>query len=209
MIIHNCDQRSDEWHSIRLGKVTGTRFKDMMTAKKPGFETLCRKIAAEQITGKSADQPFNISAAMEQGIERESEARSVFEVEHLVEVQEVGFIEKEDDPMFGVSPDGLVYQEPSEPYAGLELKCPLIHTHLGYLLESEALFNTYKWQVFGALWVSGLDKWYLCSYCPEFEESKRLVEVEVVLGNSYREQIEEKAIQLKNRVEEILEAWRG
>ena len=200
MIIHrDIGQRSDEWHQLRIGRCTGTRFKELMTGKPPTVETLARKIAAEKITGKSADQPFKISGAMEQGVEREAEARACFETDNLVKVDEVGFIEKDD--LFGVSPDGI-----TDDNRGFEVKCPLPGTHIGYLMDIQSLYKAYKWQVLSALWVSGFDSWFLCSYCPEFDVERRLLVYNVALSDKDRGLIDEKTEALRARVGEILEA---
>lgn len=203
MFIHRCKQRSDQWFELRLGKVTGTRFKDMMTAKPAGFETLCRKVAAEHITGQSADPPFKISAAMQHGIDTEDEARMVLEVELGEMIKEVGFIGANN--YFGVSPDGIIFKEPLEASMGVEIKCPMAHTHLGYLMDPMSLFKAYKWQVLGALWVSGFERWYLASYCPEFDPEKRLYVYGVALSDADRALINDKVDQLRARVKEIME----
>ena len=199
MIIHTCEQRTPEWHALRIGRVTGTRFKDMVGGKPPTFELLCKKIAAERLTGQSSDQPFRITPAMERGVELEGEARAAFEIETLQRVSEVGFVEMDD--MFGVSPDGLIGDN-----VGLELKCPLPSTHLGYLMAQGDSWRSYKWQVQGSLWVTGAVQWYFVSYCPAFAEDKRLL-IEVVEPDmKYQALITEKAEKLRERVNEIIEA---
>jgi len=193
MKIYNCEQRSEEWHNLRLGRVTGTRIKDMTAGKPSTFENLCRKIVAEKITGFSADPPFKISAAMQHGIDTEEEARSVFEFELMEKIEEVGFIEKDED--FGVSPDGII-----DNCVGVELKCPQPNTHIGYLMDPGNAWKAYLWQIQGGLWVSGFDLWYFVSYCPNFQEDKRLVVSKILAIPEYQDKITEKAKKLRARV---------
>ena len=51
MIIHDCEQRSDEWYAARLGKMTASRFKDVM-AKGQGKSrhSYMLQIAAERLS---------------------------------------------------------------------------------------------------------------------------------------------------------------
>lgn len=204
MIIHDCQQRSEEWHKLRLGRVTGTRFKELMTGKSATVKNLAQKVAAERITGKSADQPFKISGAMEQGIEREDEALAAFALEHLIKVEKAGFLEYDD--LLGVSPDGVIYDN-GKPYRGVEVKCPLPGTFLGYLIDKDSLLKAYKWQVLSSLWVSGFDTWYLAAYCPEFNAETRLITIPVSLSGEDEAVINDKVKFFRNRVDEILKSF--
>jgi len=198
MIIHSCEQRSEEWHRLRIGRVTGTRIKEMVTGKPATFELLCKKIAAEKITGVSSEKPFKITDAMQHGIDTEKEARAVYELDQLEKVQEVGFVEKDD--MFGVSPDGLVGTD-----GGVEIKCPMAHTHLGYLIRGDP-WKSYRWQIQGFLWVANRQWIHFVSYCPDYAEDKRLLVQKVGRVKPDQALITEKAEELRARVKEILEA---
>ena len=199
MKIHtNIEQRSEEWHQLRIGRVTGTRIAEMAAGKPPTFETLCRKIVSERMTGQSSERVF-VNDAMENGIALEDEARAVYEMETLTTVEQVGFISRDD--LLGISPDGLVGED------GLvEIKCPLSHTHLGYLLANGKAWKAYKHQLLGQLWVSGREWVDFVSYSPMFPEDKRLLIERVKPDAEYFALLDEKAKQLRARVEEILAA---
>jgi len=63
----------------------------------------------------------------------------------------------------GASPDGLIGED-----GLLEIKCPLAHTHVGYLREG-VLPPKYIPQVQGQLWVTGRQWCDFVSYHPELK----------------------------------------
>lgn len=100
--------------------------------------------------------------AMERGNVLEPEARKEFTRITGVDVEEVGMCI--DDTLYNVvscSPDGFVDSRGG----GLETKCPLPQTHIGYLLAG-TLPSDYKQQVHGCMAVTGAKYWWFMSYCP-------------------------------------------
>ena len=97
------------------------------------------------------------SFAMQKGIEKEEEARNYYKMLYDVEVQKVGFC-LSDNGSYGCSPDGLVGKE-----GGLEIKCPEIHTHVGYMIKGN-LLEDYFQQAQGSLFVTGRKWWDIMSY---------------------------------------------
>ena len=56
MIIHNIEQRSEAWHQVRCGRVTGTRFKNLVSKETTdSYKDLLTNIACEIITGKQEE----------------------------------------------------------------------------------------------------------------------------------------------------------
>lgn len=152
MIIFNCEQQSEAWHQARLGRVTGTKFKNLMSkANTASYQNLITDIACEIITGR-AEETFS-NAAMERGIEMEPVARTEYESIFGVEVKQVGFIIPDEDHPYhdwiGISPDGLVDE------GMIEIKCPNQSTHFEYI-EDNKLPAEYRYQVQGQLFVTGL-----------------------------------------------------
>ena len=196
MKIHNCQQGSDEWFALRTGRITGTRIAKMAGGTKPTIDGLCYEVASEIITGQRSDA-IKATPAMERGTEMEAEARSAFSAEYLLNVVEVGFFEVDD--LFGVSPDGLIGDD-----AGLELKCPLPHTHLKYITAGDKAWRAYRWQVQGCLWATGRARWYFASYCPLFDGMELVVNV-VGPDADDLAKIAEKAEYCRGKINEILE----
>lgn len=149
-IIETCEQGSDEWLSMRLGKVTASRVKDVLTkgrgnAPSKTAESYMIELIAEVLTGQS--KPFFENDAMRWGTETEPQARQMYEVNNgFVTVKEVAFVELNDQ--VGISPDGLVGDE-----GLLEIKCPTTATQIKRALSDDYSAD-YKAQIQMQLWVT-------------------------------------------------------
>jgi hypothetical protein len=162
MIIHNFEQGSEEWLQYRVGKVTGKSSEKVMSNNWVDYTDV---IAAEQITNKRKSEGFK-SEAMKRGNELEPVARRLYSELLGLPVQEVGFIQPEQFPYFGMSPDGLVSSNGQ--YVIIpEIKCPEPQTHIRYIRENVAP-KEYYWQYISAFVAC---KEIFCvdfiSYCPE------------------------------------------
>ena len=67
-------QRSDAWFEARLGRVTGSRAKDMLAKGRGGAESVARRnyrleLALERITQQAHQSEF-VTKAMEVGMQR-------------------------------------------------------------------------------------------------------------------------------------------
>jgi len=161
MLIIECEQRSPQWFQERLGKPSSSRFGEILTST--GEISKQRKgylydLAAQIISGQSPET--YISSAMEEGIRREEESRTLYEMIYGVEVKQVGMIFPDDDKKYLCSPDGLRADN-----IGLELKNVLPKTQVEYLL-SKKLPSVYVPQVQGSMLVTGFKQWHFMSYCP-------------------------------------------
>jgi dolichol-phosphate mannosyltransferase len=78
MIFHNIEQRSEAWHDIRLGRITGTCFKSLVAKDSTAaYQDLITDIACEIITGRAEDSYTN--EIMQHGIDTEPIARKEYE----------------------------------------------------------------------------------------------------------------------------------
>jgi len=141
------DQRTEEWHAARLGKVTASRIADVVAKTKTGYgasrAAYMAQLICERLTGQRTEGFTN--AAMQWGTDTEPRARAAYELHTGRAVVEVGFIQL-DVLAAGASPDGLVGDD------GLvEIKCPATATHIDYLL-SQSVPGKYglqmQWQMF-------------------------------------------------------------
>ena len=132
MIIHNCQQRSEEWGRLRCGRFTGSDFCTFMGKGETRNKALWEK-AVERITGKSEKKPI-INEHIQRGIELEDTARTYYEMETGNTVVQVGFIEM--DEYTGSSPDGLVGDD-----GIIEIKCPSSSVFLRHLIICSILFK--------------------------------------------------------------------
>jgi len=115
------EQRTEEWFTARLGKVTASRVNDVMAKTKTGYsasrDSYMTQLVLERITQTKAEG-FT-SQAMQWGIEQEPFARAAYEAAQGVMVEEVGFMPHPTIDMAGASPDGLVGDD-----GMVEIKCP-------------------------------------------------------------------------------------
>ena len=148
-IIKSMEQGSDEWLSLRLGKVTASRMKDVLskgrgTAPSKTAETYMMELLAERLTGES--KPFFENDAMKWGTETEPQARFMYELKSGNKVEEVAFIEL--DESIGVSPDGLIGDD-----GMIEIKCPTTITQIKRALTDNYSKDYYE-QIQMQLWVA-------------------------------------------------------
>ncbi len=168
MKIIDVEQGTPEWHQIRLGRLTGSVVSDAFATIKSGWgagrKNLRVRLVLERLTGKSQESGFS-SFDMERGTLLEPDARSAYEVETGLLVQQIGFV-AHDELMAGCSPDGLTED-------GLvDFKCPKAATHLDYLRGG--LPNDYRLQLIHGLWLTGRQWAEMVSFHPDFPESVRL-----------------------------------
>jgi len=157
-------QGSEEWLKARCGVVTASNFSKVFTTAgklSTSREGLINQLIAEKLTGKPTET-FK-SAAMERGNELEDTARMIVEMKLGISIEEVGLI-KMTNHEIGCSPDGLF----DDGKCGVELKCPLAHTHCAYLRAGK-LPSTYIQQVQGSMLVLGIDTYIFASYHPEMK----------------------------------------
>jgi len=164
-------QGSPEWHEARIGKITGSRFKDVLS--KGGGVTRAkymRDLLLERKTGICVDGYYDKNMAKGQVVE--PQARTYYEkvnnagsdIYGSVKVEQVGFI---DHPLeqykgyVGISPDGLIGID-----GGLEIKCPTVKVHLEYIAKN-VMPSQYVAQVQGNMWITGRQWWDFESFCPE------------------------------------------
>ena len=109
IVIHECEQGTEEWLRIRMGMPTSSEFATVMASAKDGKErktrnTYMRKLAGELITGEPMENYVN--AFMERGKAMEAEARDFYAFTTDEVIQRVGFITN--GHQRGCSPDSLI-----------------------------------------------------------------------------------------------------
>jgi putative phage-type endonuclease len=131
-MIEMMDQGTDEWFTIRIGKVTASRVADVIAKTKTGYsatrDNYMAQLVCERLTNQKGESFSN--AAMQHGTDTEPLARAAYEALQDVLVDEVGFVPHPSIEMAGASPDGLVGDD-----GLLEIKCPNTATHIETLLS--------------------------------------------------------------------------
>lgn len=127
-------QRTPEWFSQRIGKVTASRIADVLATTRSGpAKTRAdykAELVAERLTGERVDSYVN--AAMQRGTDLEPLARDAYAFATDQSVEQVGFIAHPTIEWAGCSPDGLVGDD------GLvEIKCVNRAKHIDLLLGAK------------------------------------------------------------------------
>ena len=195
-------QGSDEWFAVRNGKITASKLSDLMRVTKYGESTyktrLRMELAIERLTGKSASPNF-MNKAMQDGVEREPDARKLFEAITGKDVALCGSFDHPDIVNTSASPDGLIRGED----AVLELKCPTHITHAKNIL-SEKMPKNYEYQVQWQIACTESEYAYFASYHPDFPKELRLKWVKVLRDNIMILEIEDEVRKFDVEVEELI-----
>lgn len=166
---HNLEQRTDAWHHLRKGKITGTTLKAILGTPKARQEAIYELIGERLTIGVEDEEN-----AMERGNRLEPEAIAFFELETGKKVERIGFCEDDNNPMICNSPDGLIGETEA-----IEVKCMGGKNHIKFFLNNE-IPDEYFWQVVQYFVVNEkLEKLYFVGYNPDIPLKKmHIVEVE-------------------------------
>lgn len=199
-VITTCEQGSPEWLSLRLGKVTASRIKEVLAngrgnAPSKMAESYLMELVAEILTGES--KPFFENDAMRWGTEKEEEARAVYSIKNSrFDIEEVAFIEHNE--FIGVSPDGLVGDD-----GLIEIKCPNTTTQLKRAL-SDNYSKDYKAQIQMQLWVSERAWCDFVSFDPRLSGKAGYLEQRVYRDDEFIYDMKTKTYEFVGKMKELI-----
>jgi len=189
-------QGSDEWRAIRAGKVTASRFSDVMAKIKTGEAASRRdyrwELLTERLTSIACEGYTN--RAMEWGTQHEDEAREAYEAETGNLVQQVGFCTHPEHPMVGCSPDGLLDDD-----GGQEIKCPYSSVVHVQTLKG-GMPSEHRPQVQGSMWITDRAHWDFVSYDPRMPEHLRLYVERIKRDDTYIAELAAEVIRFEAEV---------
>jgi len=193
------EQRTEEWFSARLGKVTASRVADVLAKIKSG-ESASRKnykmeLVVQRLTGKAGESFTN--AAMEWGTEQEPFARMAYEAHTGTFVKEEGFVDHPTIEGFGCSPDGIVGD------GLIEIKCPNTANHIETVLENKAP-SKYIPQMQCQMACTGAKWCDFVSFDPRVPEDLQLFVVRVERDQEYIDSME---VEVKQFLSEVLDLF--
>jgi putative phage-type endonuclease len=193
------EQRTEEWFSARLGKVTASRVADVLAKIKSG-ESASRKnykmeLVVQRLTNKQGESFTN--AAMEWGTEQEPFARMAYEAHTGTFVKEEGFVDHPTIEGFGCSPDGIVGE------GLIEIKCPNTANHIETVLENKAP-SKYIPQMQCQMAVTGAKWCDFVSFDPRVPEDLQLFVVRVERDQEYIDAME---VEVKQFLSEVLDLF--
>ena len=196
-MIEMMEQGTEEWFTIRIGKVTASRVADVIAKTKTGYSTTRDNYAAqlvcERLTGQKGESFSN--AAMQHGTDTEPLARAAYEALKDVLVDEVGFVPHPSIIMAGASPDGLVGDD-----GLLEIKCPNTATHIETLL-SQSVPGKYNTQMQFQMACTGRQWCDFVSFDNRLPEELRLFVKRVPRDNEFIKQMEGEVVKFLNELD--------
>ena len=169
MIIHrDLIQQSPEWFELKLLKLSGSKAQAIGNCGK-GLDTLCSNLIKDYIKHKKGIEVTGFSSKdTERGNEHESLARTLFELEVGIKINQVGFIEI--NKYLGISPDGIVEND-NKIISGIEIKCPNYDNFYDLLIGEKKIDSLHIWQCQMNMLLTGAELWYLVYFNVEFNQS--------------------------------------
>jgi putative phage-type endonuclease len=195
------EQGTPEWLELRMGRSTGSRYKDVLAGGQGATRrSYMVELAAEVLT--SAPQPTFSNEAMRWGTETEPQARSMYELNNGVEVEQVSFVSHESINT-GVSPDGFPGSD------GLvEFKCPNTKTQIETFLKGD-MPTGHKAQVQGQMWVAEREWCDFVSFDPRIIGDAGYFQKRIYRDEKYIKELEEKLKIFDEELQELILKLRG
>lgn len=159
------EQRTEEWFDSRRGKFTASEIYKLCKPKGlgDGGMTYIRAKVAEHFGSFKKEAK---SSSLQWGVDNEPIAKEYFQENYFESIEEVGFIELNDN--CGASPDGILDSKE----IGIEIKCPESpENHIKHcLFESQEDLKKqceeYYWQIQMCMLVTGFKQWKFISFDP-------------------------------------------
>ena len=189
-------QGTEEWHQLRLGKVTASRVADILAKTKSGASAsrgnYLIELALQRVT-KTIEESYS-NSAMEWGVATEPQARVAYEVSTGNFVDQIAFVNHPTIEGFGCSPDGLVGE------GLIEIKCPNSATHWSYIKANEPP-QKYIIQMQAQMSVTGAKWCDFVSFDPRMPERSQLLIIRVNRDNEFIAEMENDIKQFLSEVE--------
>lgn len=196
-------QRTPEWYAAKLGKLSASRFAEILPLKSGGWgkprAKYMEQIVAERLTGHRKDAPYVWS--LEQRGNMEPEARVAYSYFTDTDVDLVGFVDHPTIKMFGASPDGLIDED-----GGLEIKCLDADTHVRLLSGDDSPIWDYLPQMDSGMACTGRSWWDFLSYSPFMPGPLKVFIRRIPRDNDRIAKREEAAVQFLGEVDAKLAA---
>ncbi len=166
-VVLMCKQNEDDWEKLRLGLVTASKAKGIVTptgkrneakTSRDGREGYMCQLVHERLAKYRQMQPEN--RIMDRGHSLEPEAKGSYQLQTGRLPQDVGFVYQEAGSQCGCSPDALCADR------GLEVKCPMEVATIRMLMR-QAVPREYVMQLQFSMWVTGLPMWDFYMYHPD------------------------------------------
>lgn len=212
MITVTEDQRTDEWLQARAGKVTASRFKDVISRTAKGLPTADRtrylwQIVTERLTGQPVQMPD--AAPLRWGRENEDAARTAYMFTSSAKLTETGFV-AHPTLACGASPDGLLSDEsdPDGMFGLIEIKCPWnTQVHLETWLNG--MPEDHQAQIQGQMWLTGREWCDFVSFDPRLPGDLQLYVQRIKGDSEFQAKLEREIIAFSAEADEIVSRLRA
>ncbi len=215
------EQRTEEWHAARLGKVTASKFavivapvniKAMADGKlSAGAMTYLCELVGATLTGRP--EPEVRTPPILWGERHEDAARRAYEFEQnwelseldeprRVDVQTCGFIDHPTEALIGGSPDGLVGDD-----GMIEIKCPYAPKNHAVVLVQAFMPLAHMAQVQGLLWITHRKWCDFVSYHPDFPLATQLLTHRIQRDDEYITKLSSAVCAFRDRLQEVLKNY--
>ena len=226
MIVDNVEQRSLDWHRLRIGSFTGSKIGDLMKSGRKKEQifgdtamSYIFKVAAErmlnpvfvnddELFGQYIEQQQVYSKAIIWGQEQEDNAKDLLMKKNPEwELADVSSCKHDTIPHFAASPDAIIYDR-KKLMVG-EIKCPSVHTFVRYLVEindAESLKKVqpdYFYQMQAEMACTNAESGIFVAYCPWLVKPIHIVPIE--RDEEAIKAIEERVVKANEIVEQIID----
>ena len=161
VILDHFEQGTLEWKNSRVGRVTMSNAKKLLTGGKGKTRESYLIDVASEVSSGQLSESFK-SRDMDRGNMLEPMAVKAYEAVTGERVRTVGIGYLNEDRRIAASPDGLMTGK------GLEIKCPNPKAHLRTILAASAP-KEYAPQMQGGMWVFDFSEWDYVSFCPTYK----------------------------------------
>ena len=226
MIVDNVEQRSLDWHRLRIGSFTGSKIGDLMKSGRKKEQifgdtamSYIFKVAAErmlnpvfvnddELFGQYIEQQQVYSKAIIWGQEQEDNAKDLLMRKNPEwELSDVSSCKHDTIPHFAASPDAIIYDRKKLMIG--EIKCPSVHTFVRYLVEikdAESLKKVqpdYFYQMQAEMACTNAESGIFVAYCPWLVKPIHIVPIE--RDEEAIKAIEERVVKANEIVEQIID----
>jgi len=206
MIELQLEQGGAEWLRSRIGIVSGSRFKDVLTEPKSKADKESGKLSQtaetylyELVSMILTDEaPSFSSAATDWGHQYEPLARLEYEIMTDNNVTETGFFLHESRKI-GASPDGLVDDD-----GMIEIKCPFNSVNHVRTVVAGEMPKEHIAQVQGNLWINGRRWCDFISFDPRIDGDGRLFIQRIERDDKFIENLERRVMAFVNQLDRVL-----
>jgi len=159
------EQNTPAWIQSRLGKITGSRLKDIVVKRGDG-----KKIGYYELIAESIGIPADDESAMERGHRLEEEAAVEFQERYGVVLKKAGMWLRDDEDRIAISPDRVI-----DDTQAVEIKCLSSARHIEAVLTGK-IPKDYEFQKLQYFIVNErLEKLYFAFYDPRIPKLKLFV----------------------------------